>query len=249
MLILEEIIRLYFHSAIIHAILITAAMSAIVFIGLLVIEKSFTKIARKLFQNLDYYAVKVVAVIWVLSYLMIITYFNVYVKDIHLFSMCVSIMVLMLRGKFDSLDEVMQDALNHEKSWWDILWGDGEKVESKYLDIETYQQQGSKIMAEYISKGLKADEIKKIDVYVTQTCEIIENINEIFRKSLKKETTMVENRELLYNAYKELKERYGYFEKKYHDLLQDNYTFKNPIADLIAKNMEVESQKDLLKNL
>ncbi|MDD5053510.1 MAG: hypothetical protein PHO27_12315 [Sulfuricurvum sp.] len=249
MLILEEIIKLYFHSAIIHAILITAAMSAIVFIGLLVIEKSFTKIACKLFQNLDYYAVKIVAVIWVLSYLMIITYFNEYVRDVHLFSMCIALMILLQRRKFHALDDEMQDAFNHEKNWWDILWGNTEKVQSKYLDIETYQKQGSKIMAEYISKGIKADEIKKIDGYVAQTCEIIENINEIFRKSLKNETTMVENRELLYKAYQELKERYEYFEKKYHDLLQDNYTFNNPIAELIAKNMEVESQKDLLNNL
>jgi hypothetical protein len=151
--------------------------------------------------------------------------------------------------KVDALDDEMQDAFNHDKSWWEILWGEGEKVEGKYFKIETYQAQGSKIMAEYISKGIKADEIKKIDSYVSQTCEIIDNINEIFRKTLKKETTMLENKELLLNSYHELKGRYEYFEKKYHDLLQDNYTFKNPIADLIAKNMEVESQKDLLKNL
>ena len=247
-MLLEEIFRIYFYPAI-HAILITAAVTAIVFTGLLLIEKSFTRIARKMFQNLDLYVVKIIATIWILSYLIISYFFNEHVNTIHLFGMCVGTMILIAKHKVDALDDEMQDAINHDKSWWDALWGDSEKVDGKYLNKETYEKLVAKIKAEYETKGIRMEAIKRLSSDLTQTLEIIDNINEIFRKALKGETTMLINKELLFQSYQELKERYGYFDQKYQEVLQDNYALKNKIADSVARNEQRMSNTELFHTL
>lgn len=228
----------------IHAFFIITTIASVALMVVLIKEKSIFSFRRKVFQNLDSYFVKIQLIVMLVSYLIARAYFSDETQTmmIGMFSFMTYLFIITFKA-WDSLDYEMQVAFNHGKSWWDAFWHDSEKVESKYLKIETYHAQGSKIMAEYISNGFKIDEIREINTYVAETCEIIENLNEIFRKSLHKETTMLENKELLRKSYQELKDRYVYFEKKYHDLLQDHYMFKNPIAELIAKNMELEAQK------
>ena len=149
----------------------------------------------------------------------------------------------------DSLDEEMQDVFNHDKSWWQTVWKNKNIVDSRYLSRDTYHRQREKIQAQMVKLPIGTDANKKLNSEISQTISIIDNIDEIFRKSLKRETTMLKNKDLLWNLYVELTDRYEYFEQKYHDLLQENYAIKHGIAQTIANNAQSQAQKDLLKNL
>jgi septum formation inhibitor-activating ATPase MinD len=150
---------------------------------------------------------------------------------------------------FESLNETMQHVFNSDKRWWDFLWGNVDKVESKFLDRKTYEYQARKIRKELVKKSTKPEINNKVDIELSHTIGIIENIDEIFRKSLKGETSMLKNKDMLHKAYGELVDRYEYFEQQYHILLQVNYELKHEISKTVLKNKTAEEQKSLLKNL
>ena len=163
-------------------------------------------------------------------------------------SIIVSVVTFMTNG-FESLNESIQHTINDDKSFWDFLWGYIDKIESKYLDRNTYKSQAIKIKDELSKKNAKSDIANKVDIELSHTLSIIDNVDVIFRKSLKGETTMLNNKALLLKSYDELVNRYDYFEKQYHILLQENYDLKYDISKTVEKNKTAEEQKDLLKNL
>lgn len=227
-MLLSEFI-LYSYPHVVHAVIITAAVTTMVFTGLYFIEKSVERIAYKMFQNLNFYVIKIIATIWILSYLITSHFFQESAVYAQAFYMCFGTMILILKHKVDALDDEMRDAFNHGKSWWDVLWGRGAKVEEKYLNKEMYEKLVAKIKAEYETNGMHIEAIVKLMGDLKQTLEIIDNINEIFRKMIQGETTMLSNKELLHSSYKELEGRYKYLELHYLELLRTNYGIRHPI--------------------
>ena len=148
------------------------------------------------------------------------------------------------------LDKSIQIVFNEKVNWWRKLWGDLKcRVESRLLDRDTYELQAKKIKNELAKKTNSLEYSEKLNNELSCTLAIIDNIDEIFRKSLNKETTMEKNSGLLRRSYNELRERYDYFEKQYHELLHENYDVKNNISKTIIKNKNIEDQSNILKNL
>jgi hypothetical protein len=216
----------------------------------LLLQKIFIYIKRKSFQNLDNFMFKSLV-----SILVIFCVFSwlIFGKDM-LVVTCIScitfILIAMIFTKgFISLDDALRAAFNDDKGWWSKLWGNIDAVDSKLLDIDTYELQVKKIKTELSRKTNSPEHSKKLENELLHTIGIIVNINEIFKKALNGETTMLNNLGLLRAAYNELHARYEYFEQQYHELLNDNYDVKNAISQTVFKNKTVEDQKNILKNL
>jgi hypothetical protein len=216
----------------------------------LLLQKMFLYIKRKSFQNLDNFIFKSLVSISVLS---CVVSWIILGKDI-LVVTCMScitfiLIAMVLTKGFISLDDSIRAAFNDDKGWWSKLWGNIDAVDSKLLDIYTYENQVKKIKTELFSKINSLEHSKRLENELAHTVGIIENINVIFKKALKGETTMLNNLGLLRASYSELHARYQYFEKQYHELLHDNYDVKNAISQTVSKNQTIEEQKDILKNL
>jgi len=211
-----------------------------------VAKKSFSYIKRKTFQNLNNIVLKICVSVLLIGYLLS---WIIYGEEILTVMVCCSVPILIITSmtnSFESLNESVQAVFNDNSK----LWGTLEcKVESRLLDRDIYELQAKKIKTELVKKTNSLEHSKKLDNELSYTLAIIDNIDGIFRKSLKKETMMEKNSGLLRKLYNELLDRYDYFEKQYHELLHENYDVKNNIAKTIIKNKNIEDQSNILKNL
>lgn len=236
-----ETLLFYLIPGAIHAILTIAAVTLATFIFLLIVERSIVRIRYQFFQSLDFYGFKMALLVMAVSYLIVILFFSEEARVMLILEFSIIGTYLLLNHYVDALDDEMQEAFNDGKSWFQSFCNKEYKVESRYLKFETYEYQRAKIQTQLAKRFIGVESSKKLEHEISQTKEIIENINELYRKSLKGETTMLKNKDLLWKLYVELKDRYEYFEQKYHDLLQEKYGIKHDIAQMIIKNTQ---QKD-----
>ena len=146
---------------------------------------------------------------------------------------------------FSCLDKELFKVFNEDKGWFATKTA----VYPRFLDEDTYTMQNKKIKFELDQTKAHSEQYHKLDNELSQTLNIITNINEIYKKSLKNLTTMSKNKVLLEESYNELESRYQYFETKYHELLNKNYSFKNDISTVQKNDNENEELKNNLKNI
>lgn len=148
-------------------------------------------------------------------------------------------------GGFSSLNHEMQKAFNEKTGWFEKTY----KVESIYLDKQTYKIQVTKIKEELQKAKASGEQYTKLENELLEVMGIIDNINEIYRKSLKNLTTISKNKELLLKLYEELKNRHKYYEEKYHLLLMKNYDCQRTTEQMKQTDETIHTQKQYFNDL
>jgi hypothetical protein len=235
-------------ASILPALEIIAIVGIVYFLFFLLTTK-ISNIKNKVFQNLNNFVLSSAITIVLIS-----TGLSWWLQDEETILMVLGIcgilmFVALSRNGFISLDDSIEEVFDTDYGWWDKFWGNNKRVDSKFLDRKTYGSQAIKIKHELRKRSIKSDIASKVDIELSHTLNIIDNVDEIFRKSRKGETTMLNNKGLLHKSYNELVNRYDFFEQQYHALLQENYDLKHDISKTVSKNKTAEEQKDLLKNL
>ena len=150
---------------------------------------------------------------------------------------------------FSSLNQELEKVFSEDRHWIAKLFGVKYKVNVHYLNENTFIEQISKIKDEFKKSKISIEKEHQLDQELSTTLNILSSIDAVYKKSLKNLTTLSKNKALLIQLYEQLVQRYDYFDKKYHDLLEQNYQAKSDFASFSIKNEEIDAIKNELKNI